>query len=100
MAPLLAGKQPEITEEPQGATEEERMAHLIEMISAYIEHYHNGSVRMVGLEGDTIQVEMGGACIGCAITPETLCGWVLGTVKQFFPKIQHIEAIQSEEGEA
>jgi Fe-S cluster biogenesis protein NfuA len=99
MAPLLAGKQPEITEEPQGATEEERMAYLIESISAYVEHYHNGSVRMVGRDGDKIQVEMGGACVGCPLTTETLSGWVLGTVKQFFPEIQHIEAVESKEGE-
>jgi len=75
------------------------MAYLIESISAYVEQYHNGLVRMVGREGDTIQVKTGGACVDCPITPETLCGWVLGTVKQFFPQIQYIEAVESEEGE-
>lgn len=94
MSPLLAGKLPEITEPPQGATEEERMASLIETISSYVEHYHSGSVRMVAREGEMIQVELGGACVDCPITPATLCGWVLGTVQQFFPEIQHIEAVE------
>ncbi len=96
MAPLLAGRQPEIDEIPGGGTEEERMAALIDAISSYIEHYHNGSVTMVARDGDTLQVKLGGACVGCPITPATLCGWVLGTVQQFFPEIQHIEAIEGE----
>jgi Fe-S cluster biogenesis protein NfuA len=96
MAPLLAGRQPEIGEIPGGVTEEERMAALIEAISSYIEHYHNGSVTMVARDGDTLQVKLGGACVGCPITPATLCGWVLGTVQQFFPGIQRIEAIEGE----
>ncbi len=94
MAQLLAGKGPEIDEIPEGATEEERLASLIDAVSSYIEHYHNGSVRMVGRAGDTVQVELGGACVGCQITPTTLCGWVLGTVQQFFPHIQHIQAVE------
>ncbi len=96
MAPLLAGRQPEIDEIPGGATEEERMAALIEAISSYVEHYHNGSVAMIARHGDTLQVKLGGACVGCPITPSTLCGWVLGTVQQFFPQIQHIEAIEGD----
>lgn len=99
MAPLLAGKAPQIEQAPEGATEEERIASLIEAISSYVEYYHNGSVKMVDMQGDTVQVELGGACVGCPITPATLCGWVLGTVQQFFPHIQHIQAISSE-GEA
>ena len=94
MTPLLAGRQPEIDEIPAGDTEEEQMAALIEAVSSYVEHYHDGSVRMVSRVGDTIQVKLGGACVGCAITPATLCGWVLGTVQQFFPHIQHIEAVE------
>lgn len=95
MARLLAGKQPEITEPPEGDTEEERLAALIDAVSSYVEHYHDGSVKMVGREGDTVKVVLGGACVGCAITPATLCGWVLGTVQQFFPEIQRIETIDT-----
>jgi Fe-S cluster biogenesis protein NfuA len=95
MARLLAGKQPEITQPPEGDTEEERLAALIDAVSSYVEHYHDGSVKMVAREGDTVKVVLGGACVGCAITPATLCGWVLGTVQQFFPEIQRIETIDT-----
>lgn len=95
MARLLAGKSPEITEVPQGETEDERLGALIEAISSYIEHYHDGSVRMVARDGDAVKVVLGGACVGCAITPATLCGWVLGTVQQFFPEIQRIVTIDA-----
>jgi dienelactone hydrolase len=82
MARLLAGKQPEITQVPEGDTEDERLAALVDAISSY-------------REGDTVKVVLGGACVGCPITPATLCGWVLGTVQQFFPEIQRIEAIET-----
>jgi Fe-S cluster biogenesis protein NfuA len=93
MSPLLAGKLPEISDLDDG-TEDERMAALVDAISSYVEHYHNGSVKMVAHKGDTIKVVLGGACVGCPITPATLCGWVLGTVQQFFPHIQHIEPVE------
>jgi Fe-S cluster biogenesis protein NfuA len=107
MPRLLAGKQPDIDVAPEGATEEERLAALIDAISSYVEHYHDGSVKMVAREEDTVKVELGGACVGCSITPATLCGWVLGTIQQFFPHIERIEVIepppsgeQAAEGEA
>ncbi|GAB4397586.1 MAG: hypothetical protein OHK0052_20000 [Anaerolineales bacterium] len=66
----------------------ERVARLIEQVSAYIEQYHGGSVEFVGLQGDVVQVRMGGACEGCALAPATLHGWVEGTLHQFFPDLK------------
>jgi Fe-S cluster biogenesis protein NfuA len=74
---------------------EERLRALLNVISSYIEHYHGGWVRLVALEGDVLKVEMGGACEGCALSQTTLHGWVEGTVRQFFPEIQHIEAVSA-----
>lgn len=83
-----------ITNSPQNeATDLDRMRALIDSISAYIEHYHGGAVKMVGFDGQTLQVAMSGACDGCALAPVTLHGWVEGTVKQFFPAVQHVEAV-------
>jgi Fe-S cluster biogenesis protein NfuA len=65
---------------------------LLENLNAYIEHYHGGSVQMVSLEGDTLKVRLGGACLGCPLSPTTLHGWVAGTVHQFFPDLQVIAA--------
>lgn len=69
-------------------SKEEKIAGLIDQISAYIEHYHNGSVELVGIEGDSIQVRLGGACENCPLSTATLQGWVAGTLRQFFPEMK------------
>jgi Fe-S cluster biogenesis protein NfuA len=73
--------------------EEERMQALIEAVSSYIEQYHGGWVRMVDFDGSVLKVEMGGACEGCPRSDATLRGWVEGTVRQFFPDIERVEAV-------
>jgi Fe-S cluster biogenesis protein NfuA len=65
---------------------------LLENLNAYIEHYHGGSVQMISMEGDTVKVRLGGACLGCPLSPTTLHGWVAGTVHQFFPNLQVVAA--------
>lgn len=72
---------------------EERVRVLLEKLSAYIEHYHGGWVEMVGLEGKVLNVRLGGACLGCPLSPATLHGWVEGTVKQFFPEIETVKSV-------
>jgi Fe-S cluster biogenesis protein NfuA len=74
-------------------SEEERLQALIERISAYIEQFHGGSVEMVSYDGKVLKVKMGGACLGCPLTPSTLHGWVEGTVRQFFPEIERVEPV-------
>jgi Fe-S cluster biogenesis protein NfuA len=74
-------------------SEEERLRALVERISAYIEHFHGGSVEMISYDGKILKVKMGGACLGCPLTPSTLHGWVEGTVRQFFPEIERVEAV-------
>ena len=74
-------------------SEEEKLRDLINSLSAYIEQYHGGSVRMIQLEGDTLKVELGGACDGCALSTATLKGWIGGTVRQFFPEITEVIAV-------
>jgi Fe-S cluster biogenesis protein NfuA len=68
-------------------SDEERLSALLERVSAYIEHFHGGSVEMVSFDGKTLKVKLGGACLGCPLSPTTLHGWVEGTVHQFFPDI-------------
>ena len=77
---------------PPDATPQQRMKALLESLSAYIEHYHGGSVRLVSFDGRVLKVKMGGACLGCPLSPATLHGWVEGTVRQFFPDIERVEA--------
>ncbi|NLB72253.1 MAG: NifU family protein [Chloroflexi bacterium] len=74
-------------------TRNERIAGLIEQLSAYIEHYHHGSVELVNIEDDTITVRLGGACAECEFSTQTLQGWVAGSIRQFFPNMT-IDAIE------
>lgn len=69
---------------------EEQIKGLLEQVSAYIEQYHGGSVEFISLEENTLNVKVGGACLGCPLLPSTLKGWVEGTIHQFFPEIKVI----------
>lgn len=71
-----------------GYTEEQRMKALIERLNAYIEQFHGGSVEMVSFKNRVLKVRLGGACLGCPLSPNTLHGWVAGTVHQFFPEVK------------
>ena len=72
---------------------EDQMKGLVEQLSAYIEHFHGGSVDYVSFDGKKLSVKLGGACLGCPLSPATLHGWVEGTVRQFFPDIEKVEAV-------
>lgn len=78
-----------------GAPEADRIAELIEALSAYIEQYHGGWVRMVSYQDGVLTVEMGGACEGCRLSQTTMQGWIGGSVRQFFPQVRKIQAIPS-----
>jgi CRP-like cAMP-binding protein len=78
---------------PGAYTDQERLQALLEKISAYIEHFHGGSVEMVSYDGRVLKVHLGGACLGCPLSPNTLHGWVEGTVRQFFPNIEQVESV-------
>jgi len=79
-------------DEDQNFSEEEQLRALLEKVNAYIEHFHGGSVEVVSFEGKTLKVRLGGACLGCPLSPNTLHGWVAGTVHQFFPEVV-VEAV-------
>lgn len=66
---------------------------LIEQLSAYIETYHGGNVTFLDFDGRVVTVKLSGACLGCPLSPMTLKGWVEGTVKQFFPEVESVQAI-------
>ena len=72
---------------------DEQIKVLLDQLSAYIEQFHGGSVEYVDFDGVTLKVRLGGACLGCPLSPSTLHGWVEGTVRQFFPEIENVEAV-------
>ena len=71
---------------------EDQVRILVEKISAYVEQFHGGSVEFVSFDGSRLEVRLGGACLGCPLSPSTLHGWVAGTVHQFFPNVQVVAA--------
>ncbi|MFN2135364.1 MAG: NifU family protein [Candidatus Promineifilaceae bacterium] len=93
MSSPLTGSRTAMNKLPEEASDAERMAALIEVISAYIEHYHGGAVQMVEYDDGVLTIRMSGACDGCELAPVTLHGWVEGTVKQFFPDLEEVRSI-------
>lgn len=78
-----------MTESPASpVNQEQQLRALLEKVSAYIEAFHGGSVEVVSFDGHKLKVRLGGACLGCPLSPTTLHGWVAGTVRQFFPEIE------------
>jgi Fe-S cluster biogenesis protein NfuA len=77
---------------PDSFSKQDQIRGLIEQLSAYIEQYHGGSVVFVAFDGNILQVRLGGACLGCPLSPATLQGWIAGTIHQFFPEIE-IQAV-------
>ncbi len=77
---------------PVTSPKQEQLTVLLEQLSAYIEQFHGGSVEFVSFDGEVLKVQLGGACLGCPLSPSTLHGWVEGTVRQFFPEIKRVEA--------
>ena len=76
--------------------EHERMQGLIAFLSSYVEQYHGGSVRLLEFDGKRLVVEMGGACIGCPLSTNTLRGRVEGTARQFFPDLEQVIGVEAE----
>ena len=97
MNTLYAGAKADVNDLPAEVSEEEKMRALVEAISSYIEHYHGGAVEMVGYGDNTLRVRLSGACEGCDLAPVTLHGWVEGTVRQFFPDLEQVEAVSQAE---
>jgi len=65
---------------------------LLEKLSAYVEQFHGGTVEFVSFDGKHLGVRLGGACLNCPLLPSTLHGWVEGTIHQFFPDVEVVEA--------
>lgn len=76
-----------VTSNSNAYTRQQQLYALIDQLSSYIEQYHGGSVEVVSFDGKILVVRLGGACLGCPLSPNTLQGWVAGTVHQFFPDV-------------
>jgi Fe-S cluster biogenesis protein NfuA len=71
-----------------------RMKEVVETISHYAQIYHNGTVELIAFDGEHVQVKMGGACEGCPLMPWTLKMTVERTIRDLFPNVKSVEAVQ------
>ena len=71
-----------------------RMKEVVETISHYAQIYHNGNVELLSFDGEHVKVKMGGACEGCPLLPWTLKMTVERTIRDLFPNIKSVEAMQ------
>ena len=71
-----------------------RMKEVVETISHYAQIYHNGNVELVSFDGEHVKVRMGGACQGCPLMPWTLKMTVERTIRDLFPNVKSVEAMQ------
>ncbi len=76
------------------ASAAERMQALIDQLSAYIEQFHGGKVELIDFDGKNVTVRLGGSCLGCPLSPNTLHGWVEGTIRQFFPEVEKVKSME------
>jgi Fe-S cluster biogenesis protein NfuA len=74
-------------------SKDDQMKGLIDQLDAYISQYHGGSVELVSFDGKNVRVRLGGACLGCPLSVNTLHGWIEGTLKQFFPEIETVDSV-------
>lgn len=84
---------PDLRGLPTDLPAEDRMRMLIEILSAYVEHFHGGALEFVSFDGETLKIRMSGACVGCQLSAVTLHGWVEGTVRPFFSNLKRVEAV-------
>ncbi len=82
-----------MTASPPSFSEIEQLRGLIDQLNSYINTYHGGEVEFVSFDGKVVKVRLGGACLGCPLSPVTVKGWVEGTVRQFFPEIEKVESV-------
>lgn len=83
-----------MTNQVPSYSDEEQLRGLVEQLSSYIETYHGGAVEFVSYDEDIVKVRLGGACLNCPLSPVTMKGWVEGTIRQFFPEIKKVEAVE------
>jgi Fe-S cluster biogenesis protein NfuA len=55
---------------------------------------HGGDVELLAVKGDTVEVKMMGACVGCSLSSVTLKDGIEQIIKDEFPEIVQVKAIE------
>ena len=68
---------------------ERRVATAIEEVRPAI-RADGGDVSLVAIEGDTVRVQLEGACVGCPMARSTLSDFVTERIQLFAPEIERV----------
>lgn len=49
-----------------------------------------GNIKLLGIENDTVKVQLEGACSGCSVNQMTLKNGVEATIKKYAPEIKEV----------
>lgn len=67
----------------------EQVEKALEEIRPFLQS-DGGDISLVGIQGNTVQVKLLGACVGCSVNQMTLKSGVELTIKKYAPQIEQV----------
>ena len=67
----------------------QRIEQALEEIRPFLKS-DGGDIALLGVEGQTVKVQLMGACVGCSVNQMTLKQGVELTIKKYAPEIQEV----------
>ena len=67
----------------------QRIEQALEEIRPFLKS-DGGDIALLGVEGQTVKVQLLGACVGCSVNQMTLKQGVELTIKKYAPEIQEV----------
>ena len=67
----------------------QRIEQALEEIRPFLKS-DGGDIALLGIEGQTVKVQLLGACVGCSVNQMTLKQGVELTIKKYAPEIQEV----------
>ena len=68
---------------------DQRIEQALEEIRPFLKS-DGGDIALLGVEGQTVKVQLMGACVGCSVNQMTLKQGVELTIKKYAPEIQEV----------
>ncbi len=72
----------------------QRIEQALEEIRPFLKS-DGGDIALLGVEGQTVKVQLMGACVGCSVNQMTLKQGVELTIKKYAPEIQEVVNVES-----
>ncbi|MDA0779320.1 MAG: NifU family protein [Bacteroidetes bacterium] len=72
----------------------QRIEQALEEIRPFLKS-DGGDIALLGVEGQTVKVQLMGACVGCSVNQMTLKQGVELTIKKYAPEIQEVVNVEA-----